>query len=66
MQEIIVKVPKWVHEKEKLNSTVHEPVEFIGKMGVDGVTEGKLPSGEPYLWFKRKNTKDTKYKGRRR
>ena len=59
-------VPKWVQDKERLNSTILEPVEIIGLMGVDGVIDGKLPSGEDYLWFKRKNTKDTKYKGRRK
>lgn len=67
MQEIIVKkVPKWVLDKEKLNTTVRESVEIIGQMGAAGVIDGKLPNGEAYLWFKRKNTKDTKYKGRRK
>ena len=60
------KVPKWVQEKERLNSTAQEPVEFIGEMGATGVVDGMLPNGEPYTWFKRKNTKDTKYKGRKR
>lgn len=59
-------VPKWVQDKEKLNSTVQEPVEIVGLMGVAGIVDGKLPNGEAYTWFKRKNTKDTKYKGRRK
>lgn len=60
------KIPEWVKQKEKLNSTTLEQVSFVGEMGADGVIDGKLPNGDDYLWFKRKNTKDTKYKGRRK
>ena len=44
---------------------VEEPLEFIGERGVAGVVDGLLPNGEPYTWAKRRDTKDTKFKGRR-
>lgn len=58
--------PQWVLQREQLNNTQLEQVSFVGKLGVAGVIDGKLPNGEPYTWYKRKNTKDTKYKGRRK
>ena len=57
---------QWQKDKIKLQSAEPEELVFIGEMGATGVIDGKLPNGEPYLWFKRKNTKDTKYKGRRK
>lgn len=59
-------VPQWVQARERLNNTVLEPVEFVGEMGAAGVVDGKLPNGESYTWFKRKNTKSTSYKTRRK
>lgn len=58
--------PQWVLEKEILNNSLPETVIIVGNLGVAGVIDGKLPNGEDYLWYKRKNTKDTKYKGRRK
>ena len=58
--------PQWVKDKERLSQLEEEPLVFIGKMGADGVIDGKLPNGEPYLWYKRRTTKDTKFKGRRK
>ena len=43
-----------------------EPLVFIGEPGADGVIDGLLPNGEPYLWYKRRTVKDTKFKGRKR
>ncbi len=40
--------PKWVETRERLNQLGQEPVVFIGKMGVAGVIDGKLPNGEVY------------------
>ena len=57
--------PKWVEDKEALKSLVEEPLVFIGERGAAGVIDGLLPSGEPYTWTKRRDTKDTKFKGRR-
>lgn len=62
----IKQVPKWVQARESLNGTAQPPVEFVGEMGVDAVVDGKLPNGELYTWFKRKNTKSTSYKARRK
>ena len=57
--------PKWVQDKEALKQHVEEPLVFIGQQGADGVIDGKLPNGEPYTWYKRRGTKDTKFKGRK-
>ena len=57
--------PKWVEDREALKSLVEEPLVFIGERGVAGVVDGLLPNGEPYTWAKRRDTKDTKFKGRR-
>ena len=46
--------PQWVLERERLNKTQHEVPIFIGKMGADGVKDGKLPNGEPYVYSKRR------------
>lgn len=58
--------PKWVEDREALRQQVEEPLVFIGERGADGVIDGKLPNGEPYLWYKRRTVKDTKFKGRRK
>lgn len=58
--------PKWVEDREALKRMVDEPLIFIGEPGADGVVNGLLPNGEPYTWYKRRNTKDTKFKGRRK
>ena len=57
--------PKWVEDRERLKAMEEEPLEFIGERGADGVINGLLPNGEPYLWYKRRGTKDTKFKGRK-
>jgi hypothetical protein len=58
-------VPQWVKDKEALQKHVEVPAVFIGLLGADGVIDGKLPNGEPYGWYKRRGTKDTKFKGRK-
>lgn len=58
--------PSWVEEREALKHYVEEPLVFVGEMGADGVIDGKLPNGEPYSWYKRRGTKDSKYKGRKK
>lgn len=57
--------PKWVEDRERLNAVEEESLEFIGPMGADGVVDGLLPNGEEYGWYKRRGTKDTKFKGRK-
>jgi hypothetical protein len=44
--------PKWLIDKAQANKPIGDVV-FIGKMGVDGVYDGKLPSGENYVYQKR-------------
>ena len=57
--------PKWVEDRERLKTMEEEPLVFVGPMGADGVIDGKLPNGEEYGWYKRRGTKDTKFKGRK-
>ena len=57
--------PSWVETREALRTHVEEPPVFVGEMGVAGVIDGLLPNGEPYGWYKRRGTKDTKFKGRK-
>ena len=58
-------IPKWVEEREALKQHVEEPLVFVGERGADGVVDGLLPNGEVYGWYKRRGTKDTKFKGRK-
>ena len=46
------KESKWLIDKAQANKPIGDVV-FIGKMGVDGVYDGKLPSGENYVYQKR-------------
>ena len=57
--------PKWVEDREALKQHVEEPLVFVGERGADGVIDGILPNGEEYGWYKRRGTKDTKFKGRK-
>lgn len=57
--------PQWVKDKEVLQKHIEEPAVFIGLPGADGVIDGLLPNGELYGWYKRRGTKDTKFKGRK-
>lgn len=57
--------PKWVADRERLKTMEEEPLVFVGEMGAAGVIDGLLPNGEVYGWYKRRGTKDTKYKGRK-
>ena len=59
------KQPSWVEAREALRKHVEEPLVFVGERGADGVIDGLLPNGEPYGWYKRRGTKDTKFKGRK-
>jgi hypothetical protein len=59
------KQPSWVEAREALRNHVEEPLVFVGPMGADGVIDGLLPNGEVYGWYKRRGTKDTKFKGRK-
>ena len=44
------KIPKWVEDKKNIKHD--EEIIFVGEMGVDSVTDGKLPNGDPYEWSK--------------
>jgi hypothetical protein len=41
-------IPQWVKDKQAIQSAKPEQIIVIGKMGVDGVIDGKLPNGEVY------------------
>ena len=49
------KKPQWVKDKEALQTAPLETIIIIGKMGADGVINGKLPSGEIYHRNKRQH-----------
>ena len=40
--------PKWVETHERIKAMEEEPLIFVGKMGADGVIDGKLPNGDVY------------------
>ena len=41
-------IPQWVKDKEAIQKHREGPPVFIGKMGADGVTNGRLPNGDVY------------------
>ena len=45
--------PQWVKDKEALRTNTPEIIIVVGKMGVSGVIDGKLPNGETYHRNKR-------------
>ena len=57
------------HLKDCANITadiVNDDIVYVGAMGANVVLDGLLPNGEEYGWYKRRGTKDTKYKGRKK
>lgn len=55
------------HLKDKANITaviVDDEIVYVGAMGSNIVSDGKLPSGDDYGWTKRRGEK--KWKSRRR
>lgn len=58
--------PQWVKDHERIKAMEEEPLIWVGELGANGVIDGLLPNGEPYTWTKRRDTKDTKFKGRRK
>lgn len=48
----LLNTPQWIKNKYKIKETHKEEIIFIGELGVDAVTDGKLPNGEPYVWSK--------------
>ncbi len=58
--------PQWVKDHERIKAMEEEPLIFVGELGAAGVVDGLLPNGEPYTWYKRRGTKDTKFKGRKK
>jgi hypothetical protein len=51
----MTKKPQWVIDKEALRNVTPETIIVVGKMGVAGVIDGKLPSGETYHRNKRQH-----------
>ena len=40
--------PQWVETRERLKAMEEELLIFVGKMGADGVINGRLPNGDVY------------------
>lgn len=45
-------IPQWVRDREKANEPIGEVI-IVSQTGVDGVYDGKLPSGEDYVYQKK-------------
>lgn len=56
-------IPKWVIVKQNLNSTINDPLVFVGDLGAAGIVDGKLPNGVAYTWTKRRkrNVRNKRY-----
>ena len=57
------------HLKDKANITaeiVDDNIVYVGAMGANVIVDDKLPNGDEYAWYKRRGTKDTKFKGRKK
>ena len=50
----MTKIPQWVKDKHAIQTAPPETIIIIGKMGADGVIDGKLPNGDIYHSNKRK------------
>ena len=44
----------WAKELGEFVTIKFNDLEIAGKFGVDGITSGKFPNGEPYDWKKRR------------
>jgi hypothetical protein len=45
---------EWAKQLGEFVTIKHNNLEIAGKFGVDGITSGKFPNGEPYDWKKRR------------
>ena len=52
--EIVEEVRR--NERNSFVIMVSENPNVVGKLGVDSVTDGKLPDGSNYTWMKRRNS----------
>ena len=44
----------WAKQLGEFVTLKFNDLEIVGKFGVDGITSGKFPNGEPYIWKKRR------------
>jgi hypothetical protein len=44
----------WAKQLGEFVTIKFNDLEIAGKFGVDGITGGKFPNGEPYTWKKRR------------
>jgi len=45
---------EWAKQLGEFVTIKFNDLEIAGKFGVDGITSGKFPNGEPYTWKKRR------------
>lgn len=45
---------EWAKQLGEFVTIKFNDLEIAGKFGVDGITGGKFPNGEPYTWKKRR------------
>lgn len=61
-----MKKPQWVLDKERIQNEPEEKLIFVGELGAAGVVDGKLPNGDTYEWYKRRDKMGKKkWKSRR-
>ncbi len=50
---------EWAKQLSEFVTIQFNGLEIAGKFGVDGITGGKFPNGEPYTWKKRRRHQKT-------
>lgn len=50
---------EWAKQLGEFVTIKFNDLEIAGKFGVDGITSGKFPNGEPYTWKKRRRSQST-------
>lgn len=47
---------EWAKQLGEFVTIKFNDLEIAGKFGVDGISDGKFPNGEPYTWKKRRRS----------
>lgn len=47
---------EWAKQLGEFVTIKFNDLEIAGKFGVDSISEGKFPNGEPYTWKKRRRS----------
>jgi hypothetical protein len=47
---------EWAKQLDEFVTIKFNDLEIAGKFGVDSISDGKFPNGEPYTWKKRRGS----------